>query len=223
MALDRTRRTDALSRDRIVQAAIEVLDAKGDSAQLFKALTIHLSTGVGAIYHHVANKNELLGAAADDIIAETVGSTDSDPRQAIRALSLGIFDSIEAHPWVGAQLAREPWQPAVLRIWEAVGGQLGALGLTGSARSDAGSALVNYVLGAAAQQAAGPGRLSSDIERTAFLEALAARWERLDPADHPLANDMATELRDHDDRAQFLAGVDIFLAGIAAFPPSGVR
>ena len=27
---------------------------------------------------------------------------------AIRALALGVFDAIDAHPWIGAQLAGDP-------------------------------------------------------------------------------------------------------------------
>ena len=36
----------------------------------------------------------------------------------------------------------------------------------------------------------------------------------LDPARYPFVRQMATQLRDHDDRAQFLAGIDFILAGI---------
>src|SRR3954465_3816370 len=56
------RRTDALSRERIVQAAIEILDAEGESGLTFRALATRLSTGAGAIYWHVASKGELLAA-----------------------------------------------------------------------------------------------------------------------------------------------------------------
>jgi AcrR family transcriptional regulator len=212
------RRTDALSTERIVEAAIEILDAEGDGAQLFRALTTRLSTGVGAIYHHVANKNELLAAAADSVILRvmTTAASDTDPRQAVRTIALGIFDAIDAHPWVGTQLSREPWQPAVLRIWSGIGRQLQSLGITGTERSDAGSTLVNYILGAAAQYAAGPARLPLEADRAAFLATLAAQWEQHDPAEFPLVHEMASQLREHDDREQFLAGVDIFLAGIMA-------
>ncbi len=212
------RRSDALSKERIVEAAIEILDAEGENARLFQALTARLSTGVGAIYHHVANKNDLLAAAANTAIVRVMTGAviDSEPRQAIRGICLGIFDAIDIHPWVGTQLSREPGQPAVLQIWEGLGARLHALGLAGSALADAGSALVNYVLGSAAQHAAGPGRLARDTDRTAFLDALAAEWERLDPAEYPTVHGMASPLREHDDREQFLAGVDIFLAGIAA-------
>ena len=43
---------------------------------------------------------------------------------------------------------------------------------------------------------------------------LAARWTRLDPAEYPFVHQVATQLREHDDREQFLAGVDLILAGI---------
>ncbi len=36
------RRTDALSKERIVEAAIEILDADGESALTFRALTVLL-------------------------------------------------------------------------------------------------------------------------------------------------------------------------------------
>ena len=210
------RRREALSRDRIVEAAIEILDNEGERDLTFRALTSRLSTGAGAIYHHVANKDGLLAAAAQDIIgrmmAEVAG--EEDPKRAIRAISLGIFDTIDAHPWVGAQLSREPWQPAVIRIWKGIGSQLQSLGLTGSARSDAGSALVNYVLGSAAQYAAGARRVPRDADRKAYLEALATWWTQHDS--DPMVREAAALLREHDDREQFLAGVDIFLAGITA-------
>ncbi len=210
------RRSDALSRDRIVEAAIEILDNEGERDLTFRALTTRLSTGAGAIYHHVTNKDELLAAAAEDIIGRVMAEVagEGDPRRAIRAISLGIFDTIDTHPWVGAQLSREPWQPGVLRIWKGIGSQLQRLGLTGSARSDAGSALVNYVLGSAAQYAAGARRVPRDADRKAHLEALATLWTQQD-AD-PMVREAAGLLREHDDREQFLAGVDIFLAGITA-------
>ena len=120
------RRADALSKERIVEAAIELLDADGESALTFRALAARLATGAGAIYWHVDSKNDLLAAATDDVIARVMTEVVSgaEPRDAIRAIASGVFDAIDAHPWVGAQLSREPWQPAVLQIFESFGGQL---------------------------------------------------------------------------------------------------
>ncbi|GLW30602.1 TetR family transcriptional regulator [Actinoplanes regularis] len=215
------RRGDALSRERIVEATIEILDTAGEAGLTVRAVTAHLSTGRGAIYHHVANKDELLAGAADGVIGQVMekAAGDEDPARAIRALALGIFEAIDAHPWVGTQLSREPFQPAVLRIWKSVGVQLHRLGVTGPALPDAGAALVNYVLGAAAQYAMGARRAQDDAARKEYLERLAAEWARHD--DHPLVRESASLLREHDDREQFLAGVDIFLAGVSSRAAGG--
>ncbi len=210
------RRTDALSKERIVEAAIEILDADGESALTFRALAARLATGAGAIYRHVANKNELLTATADDVIArvmtEVVSGT--EPRDAIRAIALGVFNAIDAHPWVGAQLSLEPWQSAMLQIFEGVGGQLQALGVPERAQFDCASALVNYVLGLAGQYAAAVRLLPPETDRSTFLATIAARWAQADPAEHPFLRQVATQLPEHDDREQFLAGIDLILAGI---------
>lgn len=208
------RRTDALSRKRIVTAAIELLDRDGSGALTVRTLTAHLATGRGAIYHHVASMDELLAEAADHVVVEVTGPATAAPDAdtAIRALALGLFDAIDAHPWVGAQLSREPLQPAVLRIWKGLGAQLRRLSVNGPARSDAGAALVNYILGSAAQYAAGARRLPDEVRRQEYLEALASEWTAQDT--DPLVNEAATQIRAHDDREQFLAGVDIFLTGI---------
>ncbi len=210
------RRADALSKERIVEAAIEILDTDGESALTFRALAARLATGAGAIYWHVADKNELLAAAADDVIARVMTEVVSgaEPREAIRAIALGVFDAIDAHPWVGTQLSREPWQSAMLQILEGVGGQIQALGVPGRAQFDCASALVNYVLGLAGQYAAAARLLPRGTDRSAFLATLAAHWAQLDPAKYPFAHQMATQLPEHDDREQFLAGIDLILAGI---------
>src|ERR1700729_3465731 len=177
------RRADALSKERIVEAAIEILDTDGESALTFRALASRLATGAGAIYWHVASKNEL-------------------------------FDAIDSHPWVGAQLSREPWQSAVLQILESVGEQLQALGVPGRAQFDCASALLNYVLGLAGQYAAAARLLARDTDRSAFLASVAAQWAQLDPAQFPFTRQMAAQLPGHDDREQFLAGIDLILDGI---------
>jgi AcrR family transcriptional regulator len=210
------RRTDALSKERIVAAAIEILDAGGESALTFRALAARLATGSGAIYWHVASKNDLLTAATDDIIARVVTdvASSAEPQEAIRAIALGAFDAIDAHPWVGTQLSREPWQPAILQILEGVGGQLQALGVPGRAQFACASALVNYILGLAGQYAAGARLLPRDTDRTAFLATVAAQWAQLDPAEYPFVHQVATQLPGHDDREQFLAGINLILTGI---------
>lgn len=210
------RRTDALSKERIVEAAIEILDTEGERALTFRALAARLATGSGAIYWHVADKNELLAAATDAIVAHTmigvVGG--AEPRQGIRAIALGVFNAIDVHPWVGTQLSLEPWQPAMLQIFEGIGGRLQALGVPEQAQFYAASALLNYILGVAGQNAANARLLPRETERSVFLATVAAKWAQLDPAEYPFLQQVAAQMREHDDHEQFLAGIDLILAGI---------
>ncbi len=212
------RRTDALSTDRIVEAATEILDADGESGLTFRALASRLSTGAGAIYWHVANKDALLAATTNAVIAHVMGDViavvDTQPHQSIRAVAGGVFDAIDAHPWVGAQLFREPWQSAMQQIFESIGQQLQALGVPERAQFDVASALVNYILGVAGQNAANARLHAPETDRTAFLGRVAQMWAGLDPVQYPFLRRVATQLPDHDDREQFLAGVDLILAGI---------
>lgn len=211
------RRTDALSKERIVEAAIEILGTDGESGLTFRALATRLATGSGAIYWHVADKNELLSAAANHIIAQAMIDVVSgiEPRQGIRAIALGVFNAIDIHPWIGAQLSREPWQAAMLKILEGIGGRLQALGVPEQAQFDAASVLLSYILGVASQNAANARLLPRETDRSAFLASVAARWMQNDAAEYPFVHQIAAQLADHDDQEQFLGGIDLILAGIA--------
>ncbi|WP_206511691.1 TetR family transcriptional regulator [Rhodococcus sp. BGS-1C] len=212
------RRDGSLSKERIVAEAIDILDSDGESGLTFRALAARLATGSGAIYWHVANKSELLSAAADDVVARatSVDIGDKSPRDAVRDVALGIFDAMNAHPWIGGQLSLEPWQPAITRILEGMGGQLEALGVPETRQFDAATALVSFIMGLAVQYATVARILTRESDRTASLTTIADRWKQLDPDEYPFTNRMARHLPEHDDREQFLAGIDLILAGIVA-------
>ncbi|MFB9837842.1 TetR/AcrR family transcriptional regulator [Actinoallomurus acaciae] len=214
----RTRRREPLSRERIVGAAVELLDTVGEGGLTFRALAERLATGPGAIYWHVTGKTELLGAATDAVVATAIAGDDTGatPREAIRALALGVFDAIDAHPWVGAQLARASWQPPMLRIFELVGRQVQALRVPEAAQFTAASALMNYILGVAGQNALNARLVEPGTDRTAFLDAVATEWAGLDPGRYAFVRNVAGQLREHDDQAEFLAGIDLILTGITA-------
>jgi len=218
------RREDALSRDRIIEAAIELLDADGEDGLTFRALATRLATGPGAIYWHIANKGELLIAATDAVVARTMGDirASAKPREAIHRVALGMFDAIDAHPWVGMQLSRAPWETAMLRIFERIGREIETLGVRGHAQFTATSTLASYVIGVSIQNAAASHfarrELATTTNRTDFLEAAAAQWKKLDANEYPFTRKVAEHLPGHDDRKEFLAGIDLILAGISGSP-----
>lgn len=212
------RRGDALSKARIVHAAIEILDAHGEGALTFRALAARLATGIGAIYWHIADRNGLLAAATGEVLAPALVQVveEIEPRTAIRAIALDMFDAIDAHPWAGAHLSREPWHFVVGEIFERIGSRLEALGVPGDALFDGASALTNYILGVACQNAANARLVPVGTDRREFLAAIAVRWTQDDPEAHPFLRQVAARLREHDDRQQFLAGIDLILAGACA-------
>jgi AcrR family transcriptional regulator len=229
-----TRRTEALSRERIVAAAVDLLDAAGEGGLTFRALTEHLATGPGAIYWHVANKDELLGAATDALVADALavgpvepsGTPESQdsPHDRIRAVALGLYDVLDDHPWLATQLStqlsRDPSGSVTTRIFESLGRPIRALGAPESIWFVATSALMYYVLGAGGQNAVNARIAGPDTDRAEFLDAASSGWEALDPDDYPFTRAVAEQLRDHDDREQFLAGITLILAGVTAVHPA---
>ncbi|MFI6338708.1 TetR/AcrR family transcriptional regulator [Streptomyces sp. NPDC050535] len=212
------RRQEPLSRERIVSAAVELLDTVGEGGLTFRALAERLATGPGAIYWHVTGKAELLDAATGAVVAATIADagTDAAPQEAIRALALGVFDAVDDHPWVGTQLARAPGQSPMLRVFEHIGRQVQALQVPEAAHFTATSALWNYILGVAGQNAANARAFQPGANRTEFLDAAATEWAELDPDQYVFTRSVAEQLRVHDDRVEFLAGIDLILAGITA-------
>jgi len=211
------RREESLSRDRIIEASIELLDSSGEGGLTFRALAERLATGAGAIYWHVANKSDLVTAACDAVIARTLeaSTVGSTPEAIIRALALGLFDAIDAHPWVGSALTSAPGQSPMVRILEPVGQQVRALGVRDDEQWAAVGTLLNYILGVGGQNAAN-GQLgrARGLDRDDFLDAVATAWGQLDADAYPFTRSMAAKLRSHDDRADFLNGIDLILRGI---------
>ena len=213
------RREQALSRERIIEASIALLDSRGEGGLTFRTLSERLATGPGAIYWHIANKSDLLTAACDAVVARTMNGTlaGARPKAAIRALALGMFDAIDTHPWVGSALTRAPGHLPMLRVLERLGRQVRALGVPNKRQWAAVSALLSYILGVSGQNAAN-GQLArtQGLDRSDFLEALSTAWSQLDPDEYPFARSVAGHLRAHDDRKDFLAGIDFILTGIGS-------
>ncbi|GGU43521.1 hypothetical protein GCM10010178_40070 [Lentzea flava] len=136
---------------------IELLDTAGGGALTVRALTERLSTGSGAIYHHVGTMNELLEAATDTVIADALATPSAEPtalarglgaagtpEEEIRAVALGLFDAVTEHPW-GA---------VTLRVFESIGRPMHALGVLQRDWFATTSTMGHYFLGATAQKPA---------------------------------------------------------------------
>ncbi|WP_328854656.1 TetR/AcrR family transcriptional regulator C-terminal domain-containing protein [Microbispora hainanensis] len=220
------RRRQVLSREQIIASAIELLDDGGEGALTVRALTERLATGTGAIYYHVGTRDELLDAATEIVIAAALAArTDPAspaPEDEIRATALSLFGAIAEHAWLATQLttqfARRPSGPVTVGIFERIGRQVRALGVPQAAWFSATSTLVHYILGAVSQHVrferdahGAPG----DVGREKFLGDVAAAWQDLDADAYPFVRAIAGQMREHDDREQFLSGIALILDGIA--------
>lgn len=212
------RREEALSRERIIDAAIELLDDQGEGGLTFRALATRLATGPGAIYWHITNKHELLGAASDLLVARALSdlSAQVTPKKAIHRIALAMFETIDAHPWLGAELVRNPLPTATLQIFERIGRQVQALRAPLRTQFTAATVLSSYIISESRKNAVNGRLYDPRVERSEVLEKLAAKWEALAADQFPFTRSVAKQLREHDDRAEFLAGVDLILVGIVA-------
>jgi AcrR family transcriptional regulator len=223
------RRRQVLTRERIVETAVELLDGAGEGALTVRALTGRLATGPGAIYWHIGNMDELLEAATDAVVAAAMATRPTQPAEPatggpqdeIRAVALGLFDAVTEHPWLAAQLAlqltRNPWGPVTLRIFESIGRPVRTLGVPQDDWFTTTSTLVHYILGATTQTSQLTG--GSEADRADFLNTASRAWLDLDPDDYPFIRAVADQMREHDDREQFLTGIDLVLTGITTLHP----
>ena len=215
----RPRRDDALSRERIIAASIELLDSGGEAALTFRVLSDKLATGPGAIYGHIANKHDLLVAACDAIVSRTVdlGAAGAAPAQTVRTVALAMFDAMDDHPWIGAALTWTAGQLTMVRIIECLGQQVRALGVAPEKHWASVSALLNFMLGVGGQNAANAQAAQArGAERAEVLGALANHWSQLDAQAYPFVRSVAAQMSAHDDRADFLVGIDLILQGMVA-------
>lgn len=215
----RPRRDDALSRERIIAASIELLDSGGEAALTFRTLSERLATGPGAIYGHIANKHDLLVAACDAIVSRTVdlGAAGAAPAQTVRTVALAMFDAMDAHPWIGAALTWTAGHLTMVRIIECLGQQVRALGVAPEKHWATISALLNFILGVGGQNAANAqAARARGAARDEVLGAVADNWSQLDAQAYPFVRSVAAQMRAHDDRADFLVGIDLILQGMVS-------
>ncbi|WP_218974237.1 TetR/AcrR family transcriptional regulator [Streptomyces sp. NP160] len=211
----------------VVSEAVALLDEAGEGALTFRALAARLGGGVGSIYWYVSSKDELVARASDHVVAGVLAATEGctaapDPVDDVRAIAVAFFDALAARPWLGAYFLRDvDLQPHALRLFERLGQQVMRLHLQPRQTFHAVSAVLGYVTGIAADHGhrppvEGAGR-SGGADAAASQDVLAefvAQWRALDPEEYPFVQHVVEEFAVHDDRDQFLAGLDLLLAGL---------
>lgn len=206
----------------VVSEAVALLDEAGEGALTFRALAGRLGGGVASIYWYVSSKDELLDRACDHVLAGVLAEVrpyagSADPLEDVRAIGVTLFEAIERRPWLAAYFMRDTrLQPHGLDLYEHLGQQVLRLGLGPRDTFDAVSAVMGYVVGVGADLGRQPPPEVAEglAGRDEFMERYAAQWRELDPAAYPFLHHVVEVFATHDDTDQFLAGLDLLLAGL---------
>ena len=119
-----------LSRDRILDAALNLADSSGVETVTMRRLGEELGFEAMSLYRHVANKNDLLDGMLDLVLAEwQLPDGKGDWREAIRASALSVHGALCRHRWAAQLLMTGAHiRPARLRYMEHLLGRLGEAG-----------------------------------------------------------------------------------------------
>ena len=109
-----------LTRDRILQAAIELADASGIEALSMRRLAQELGVEAMSLYHHVRSKGDLLAAIVDIVVAEIDLEPDGPEwKAAIRRHAISAHEVLLRHPWAAnLMLASTDVLPGRLRYMD---------------------------------------------------------------------------------------------------------
>jgi AcrR family transcriptional regulator len=142
----------SLSREQIVRAAIELLDAEGIDGLSMRRLGTKLGSGATSLYWHVAHKDELLELAVDEVLGEIYVPEVGDTawRMGASILASGMRMTLLRHPWVIGLLGVRPnLGPNALRMGERTMSLLTAAGFAGTEIAHVSSMLMAQAIGSA--------------------------------------------------------------------------
>jgi AcrR family transcriptional regulator len=146
-----------LSRDQIVSAAIELLDAEGLDGLSMRRLGNKLDAGATSAYWYVTNKDELLDLAVDKVMGE-IDIPDPDEvgwQTVCGAYAQQYRSAILRHPWmIGLMGIRLTLGPNAMRMGDRLIEALAAAGFTRAELAFASSMLTSHAIGSATIEAA---------------------------------------------------------------------
>lgn len=197
-----------LTLDRIVAAAVELLDAEGVDRLSMRRLAERLGAGAMSLYWHVENKDVVFDLALDAVL-EYRGppqTTGADWRGNVVHMLEDWRGAMLRHPWSAALLPRRALGPSVLGRLELLSSTLSAAGVADRDLNVAIWSIWNYVMGATITR----GNFErSDDDLAAAQDHLTQVGER-----YPTIA-RSRLLLDSDWDGAFRKGLDFLLDGVA--------
>lgn len=208
-------RKSPLTPERIVTAALELADDRGDFSM--RALGKLLKVDPMAIYRHFRDKEALLDAMVDALLVDfDVPPPDFGPAvERLRQMCRDLRRSILTHPGTGLRASTKLLSlgPHSLDLTEAALGLLRELGVDRDDAALAYLALIRFI--------SGSGSAEDHVRRAGHTEdewqqEVRARCGSVPPDRFPEISGMAETLATHDFDQQFEFGIDAVLAGVVA-------
>ena len=193
-----------LNRDRIVEAALELIDDAGTDALSMPRLARHLGVGVMSLYTHIDNKDDLLDAIVQRVLVSLPPLAGDGWDERIRSHFAALRDAFLAHPGLGTVFTtKNVATRAVLDLLEANLSELTAAGIPGDEAVQLYYAMLTYTLGFVAWE----------LPRTQALppDEYASRWQTAidttSTATHPTLHRLAADLRSVASPSQYDDGL----------------
>ena len=195
-------------------AAVALADRGGVGSLSMRKLAEELGVEAMSLYHHVANKDDILDGIVDVVFGEVdLPSGEAGWRAAMRQRAISVREALRRHPWAtGLMESRSRPGMATLRHHDAVIGVLRQAGFSIGMAAHAYSVLDSYIYGFALQEANLPFRTPGEV--AAVAETIMGSL----PADqYPHFTEMVVRhaLRPgYDYGDEFLFGLDLILDGL---------
>ncbi len=209
---------EPLSRERIVEAAIRVLDADGLAGLSMRRVAHELDSGVMSLYRHVAGREELLDLVLDELTADVAPpGASGEWRADLSALARDIRAVLLRRRDLTLLLtARLGLGRAALTALDRTIGIFLRAGFPARDAVRANHALGMYVAGSATWEAVGLDGETDAAARAALGAASAARLAALPAGTLPNLVATAGELYAGSGEERFEYGLAMLLDGFAA-------
>jgi AcrR family transcriptional regulator len=109
------RPTTALSRERVLDAALALADASGLEAVSMRRLGQALGVEAMSLYNHVANKDAILDGIVERVLAEVeLPGASAAWEEELRRCALSLHEALRRHPWACGLVMAPAAGPAAL-------------------------------------------------------------------------------------------------------------
>jgi AcrR family transcriptional regulator len=209
-----------LTRDAIVDAALQVLDREGLDGVSMRRVAEELGTGAGSLYWHVANKDELLGLVFDRVAGE-VRLPPPDParwEEQYKEVAREARRVLAAHRDIARwSLGRIPMGPNTLRLTEWQLAILRAAGIPSTVAALAGDLFGLYVAAHAFEETLGLGSPTGEpLPPEEVIGMIRGYLTSLPPSRFPNIAELVDELMAGGPDERFEFGLDVLVRGLAA-------